>query len=339
MKGLCGRRCSQCLLYEDCGGCSLCEASLCKGGCDICFSLCFKRPAAAAYLMSIGGAKLNLQQNRKLSFPVHIPILPDRLKIKPQHNLMPVVGIHGGNMFARNGEKINNSYLQKGFTAALNIDEKTEGILQFYVPDRTLEGFWDNRQAIYSDLKKMNFSGIISPNFSVYEDAPRVDHLYNMKRTSIVYNEMLDIGLPAILDVSWYNKSDLERWCSAIKAFNVKTIAFSFQVVDVALKASDLWKSYILGFRYLCKNISKDTNILIVGAVSRNKIEEIFKASRGQKLHILNQSAFVQSRRGISSETRKARSDLSFDELLLQNVMYFNNTYKTLFKEIQTEKD
>lgn len=334
MKGLCDRRCSQCLVFKDCGGCSLCEVSLCEGRCHTCFSLCFKRPAATTYLISIGGAKLHLQQNKKLSFPVQIPILPDRLKAKPRHDLMPVIGIHGGNMFARNGEKINNSYLHKGFAAALNIDKKTEGILQFYVSDRTLEGFWDNRQEIYSDLKKMNFSGIISPNFSVYEDAPRVDHLYNMKRTSVVYNEMLDKGLPAILDVSWYNKSDLVRWCSAIKGSNVKTIAFSFQVVDVALKASDLWKSYILGFRYLCKNISKDTSIFIAGAVSRNKIAEIFKASRGQKLHILNQSAFVQSRRGISSETRKSKPDLSFDELFLQNIIYFNNTYRTLFKEI-----
>ena len=109
-------------------------------------------------------------------------------------------------MFSRNGEKINNSYTKDGYASALNIDPKTKAVLEFYVKDRTLEGFWDKRKSIYPVLKEMGFIAVIAPNYSVYEDAPRVDHMYNIKRSMIVYNELVENEIPAVPDVSWYNK-------------------------------------------------------------------------------------------------------------------------------------
>ena len=48
-------------------------------------------------------------------------------------------------MFLRNGEKINNSYTKDGYATAQNIDPKAKAVLDFYVRDRNLEGFWDKR--------------------------------------------------------------------------------------------------------------------------------------------------------------------------------------------------
>lgn len=333
MSGLCGRDCEKCVMKERCGGCSFCEASLCIKDCKRCSALCPKRPTAISYLKSIGGAEINVVGNKKLDVKEHIPILPDRFKFKPDFNLMPVIGIHGGNMFSRNGERIIPSYLEHGYAKALNIDDKTEAILEFYVKDRTLEGFWDNRKNIYSDLKKMNFKAVISPNFSVYEDAPRLDHIYNIKRSTVVYNEMMDFGINAIPDVSWYNKNDLDRWIRDINKNKVNTIAFSFQVVDVQLKASTIWKNYILGFRYLCKNIGPGVKILVIGSSSPRRAEEIYNAAAGQSISILNQAAFVQSRRGMLSEGRVSNKDLSKDEIFERNITYFNEVYEKLNRQ------
>lgn len=331
MNSLCERQCIRCVLYEKyCGGCSLCEASICNKDCRSCHALCPTRPESIPFINSIGGPEVYLRKNKIIELPAHIPILPDRLKSVPDYNNMPVIAVHGGNMLSRNGEKINKSYLEKGYAAALNIDSRTKALVEFYVKDRTLEGFWDKRKSIYTDLIKMNFIGVIAPNFSVYEDAPRMDHIYNIKRTTQVYNEMIDVGINAIPDISWYNHRDLDRWCKEINESRVKIISFSFQVVDVKLKAASIWKSYLLGFRYLCQNIDPGIKIIIAGIASPRRIKEIYKASCGQFIHILNQSAYVQSRRGMLSENRVRDVITPFDEILHKNVAYFNRAYNEI---------
>lgn len=331
---LCKRKCTNCLLYKDgCGGCSLCEASICSNSCSTCSAMCPKRPGAFQYLYKIGGLDLELKQSESVdlsNYPLNIPILPDKLKTKISYEFLPVAAVHAASLLSRDGERISRTYLNKGYTGALNLDEKTHAILEFYIKDRQLEGFWDKRKELYPLLKKLNFSFIISPNFSVYEDAPRVDHMYNIKRSVAVYNELLESGINAVPDVSWYNVKDLDRWIRAINISGIKTIAFSFQTVGIKLKASGIWKSYMLGFRYLCQNISKDVNIIAVGLVSEKKVNELYRASSGQRIFILNQSAYVQSRRGVLSETRDSDTNSTLDQILIRNLKYFNKTYEDI---------
>lgn len=331
MKGLCDMDCSLCDLKGKCGGCSLCEASLCSNNCSMCFSICPKRTGAFEYLKNIGGADLELMSNehlKGLNLPIHIPILPDRLKDKLDFKLVPVVGIHGGSMFSSNGEGIRKSYLKRGYRKALNLDKNIKGILEFYIKDRTLEGFWDKRHEIYPDIRDMDFSAVIAPNFSVYDDSSRMNHISNIKRSSIVYNEMIQEGINAVPDISWYNAKDLKRWVLAINKYNIKLISFSFQVVGISLKASTLWKQYLPGFRYLCKNIPEDVGIIIAGIVSKKRIKEVINALDGQKIYVLNQSSYIQSRRGTVSETREQNGSIPLNKLLINNIKYFNNVYE-----------
>lgn len=329
--GICNRDCNKCNLKLHCQGCSYCEMIYCKEDCNECLSLCPKRGGSFAYLKKLGGGEVFLEKNPPIDLPHHIPILKDRLT-EPL-NLGNVIGIHASSMFSNNGESITRGYLERGLTRALNTQNEIEGVLQFYVKDRTLEGFWDERKYIYTDLKLFNWRAIISPNFSVYEDAPRIDHLYNMKRTSIVYNELIQKGFPAIPDISWYNQIDLDQWIREIKKNNIKTVAFSFQVVDVRLKASNIWKHYLMGYKYMCLRIPEDVATVIIGIISPRRLEAVRKAAGpNRKLIILNQTAYLQSRRGILSEGEKKipKEEMSKNEILKLNVKYYNQKYKKL---------
>lgn len=316
----------------------MCEASVCARQCNKCFALCFRRASSFAYLSeSLGGPEFNLISNKSMCLPNHIPVIPDRLP----SSLMKfdIVGINGQHAFARNGGKVNKGYLGNGFARALNINVDAKGILEFYVKDRTLEGFWDNRKEIYKQLRELSLTGIIAPNYSVYEDAPRLDHLYNIKRSTIVYNEMMEYGLKAIPDVSWYNIRDLEEWCKEIKRQHIRVIAFSFQVVDIRLKTSNEWHNSLSGFRYLCQNTPQDTKIIIAGLVSPLRIMEVVNATRGQSIHVLNQSAYVQSRHGILSSTRAQVKDRHYLDLLGDNVSYFDHLYQEMNQLGNKEQD
>lgn len=254
MISLCGRDCNSCVMKKEkmCNGCSMCDVSFCKCGekRKRCMVVCPNKFGSFT-LVKNTIVKEPLIGNKPLDLPIYIPVMPDKIKesfnFKANKN---IIAVHGEFFLNAAGSKITGAY-NPGFRAALNLKEDLSGILEFYIKDRTLEGFWDNRKSIYKELKHQDFLGIIAPNFSVYEDAPRLEHIYNIQRSKTVYNEMRSEGLPAIPDVSWYSKEDLNFWIREIKANNIKTIAFSFMNVDTKLKASNSWKHYLLGFKIL----------------------------------------------------------------------------------------
>lgn len=326
MKNLCERDCDNCNLRMKCQGCSLCDMPFCRQDCERCFSLCPRKGPAFRYLEEVGGGQIILQGNRQMHLPEIIPVLPDHLP--DPVDVGPVVGIHGGNFFSSNGERVAPVYMRKGFQDTLNTENTIKGILQFYVKDRTLEGFWDKRSQIYAQLREFPWAAVIAPNYSVYEDAPRIDHLYNIKRSSIVYNELLDAGFPAVPDISWYNRIDLDQWIQEINAKNVKCIAFSFQTVGTGLRASNLYVHYLAAFQYLTERIPPDTEIIIAGMVSAKRIE-LLKVNCANPLSVLNQSAYVHSRRGVLSQTgEKAPKNLSKNEIFKKNLEFYMQSYR-----------
>lgn len=327
MKSICGRICENCRLYLSCQGCSLCEMPFCRKDCGRCFSLCPNKSAAFAHLKSVGGGELRLSKNNRILLPELVPVLPDRMSDDFTFNF-DVIAIHGANFFTSNGENVARVYRQKGLQEALNLRNPVEGVLEFYVKDRTLEGFWDNRKEIYRQLKEYPWRAIISPNFSVYEDAPRIDHLYNIKRSSIVYNEMLEAGLPAVPDISWFNVVDLQQWINEINRLTIPTIAFSFQVVGTGRRAANTYIHYATGFQHLMKNISKDVSVIIAGIASPKRLEMIAPV---QHFSVLNQAAYVHSRRGQLSETgKRAGEELSKNDIYLKNLKFYDREYRRI---------
>lgn len=326
MKNLCERDCNICNLKMRCQGCSLCDMPFCQYDCDRCFSLCPRQGSSYRYLKEVNGGEIDLQENCSLNLPELIPVLPDHMP--DAINVGEIVGIHGSNFFSSNGERVAPVYMRKGLQGALNTLNPIKGVLQFYVKDRTLEGFWDKRSQIYNQLRDFPWAAVIAPNFSVYEDAPRIDHLYNIKRSSIVYNELLDAGFPAVPDISWYNKIDLDQWIQEINSKKVKCIAFSFQSVGTGLRASNLYVHYLAAFKYLTERIPMSTEIIIAGMVSAKRIE-LLKANCTNPLSVLNQSAYVHSRRGVLSHTgEKASMDLSKNEIFKKNLEFYMQSYR-----------
>lgn len=324
---LCGRSCKRCVYFNRCGGCSFCEASVCRYNCKYCGTLCLKRGEAVVFSKKII-KDIKLIGNSEYDIDFHIPIIPD--KLKECFDYSNFFGVHGGNALKSNGKGFRKAYKNSIFET-LNIDSKCRGILEFYVKDRTLEGIWDNRETFYKEISNLNISFVIAPNFSVYEDAPRLEHLINISRSLIIYNEMIQRGIKAIPDVSWYNINDLNFWVNLINESKCKVIAFSFQVVDVRLKASNLWKNYLAGFRYLCNRIEHKLKVIIAGINSYERIREIrIAAGNNVSLHILNQSAYIQSQRGMYSRNRCRDIDTPKELLFKKNVDYFNYIYSSL---------
>ncbi|MEN8904457.1 MAG: DUF4417 domain-containing protein [Clostridiales bacterium] len=329
----CKNNCTSCKYIKRCGGCSLCEVLLCNNNCNSCGTVCFNKNNITGYLDIFKDFKISIDKNTYKQLPMHIPIIPEKIKDYERDLELDFVAINAGSIFSSNGEKTKKNIIKNGIYTSLNINKNSKLILEFYIKDRYLEGFWDNRFSIYKDLKDLNFDYVIAPNFSVYSDLPRIDHIYNIKRTSIVYKELLDHGINSIPDISWFNINDLDEWIREINRNDIKLISFSFQNVGVGLKPSNSWKQNLLGLNYLCSNIKNSVDIVTVGVVSPFRIAEIYNSiNKSNKLVILNQSAFIQSRKGMLSEFRKQVPYIPFDKLFSKNLEYYNNIYKEIYK-------
>lgn len=327
----CKCNCERCAYKERCGGCVNCEAIFrCSDDCSKCFYSCRSRPNAAAYLDALG--EFELLPNDKYASPYFIPTIPSPLK-ESNYRLeqMPWVGIHGLMYMTDNGLGVTPTY-QRGFDKALNVKEGTKAVLHFYMQDIPLEAWWSkaDKKDFYDITKRLNFSFVVSPNFSVYEDAPRFEHMLNIKRSMLIYNDLRNHGIPAIPDVSWATLEDLKLWAAAITHSGIKTIAFSFQTVG-ALKASHVWKDYMLGLRYLCENIPEDVKVVGVGISSEERASAFLRSIGNREFSIISSFAYFRSRSGAKYGSKKF-VNMTFDELLLLNIKMANDVYEKLDK-------
>ncbi len=324
--------CKECNFYQqECSGCSMCEAPLvCNNNCSECIYTCRRRPGAAYYYKKINQIENKLIPNESYEMPIYIPTIPSSLNISYSVSDMPMVAVHGGKYMSANGSSISKSYEVKGVHNALNLNKETKIILHFYVKDRTLEGFWNNRKNIYNQLKNESFSFIIAPNFSVYEDSPRIEHLINIRRSMIVYNELRKAGIDAVPDVSWYDIKDLEKWTELIKECNIKLFAFSFQTVGLAKRSTNAWKGYMLGLKYLCQRVPNDVGVIIVGLSGRGRIKEILKVTANRKVAFINTYAFMRAKSGRNYSSTEMQINKTHDELIIENVKEMMGRYGVL---------
>jgi hypothetical protein len=322
--GICGANCESCKIKNECNGCSMCEASICKKYCCYCDALCPNRYGNAKYsfeILNSLNSNYKLNGNKKIWLPKFIPGLPDKINVDID---LPLVALDGDKFLSSDGRNIAKRFTEVGIHEAMGLKPESKVLLHFYIKDRKLNGLWLNRKELYKKLKQFNFYGIISPNFSVYEDAPRMDHLYNIKKNIQVYNEMIENNLPTIPDVNYYSVHDLKRWCHEINKSNIRTVSFSLQVVDVRLKASNTWKHYIAGLRYFRRNTSPEVNIIIPGISSHRRYSNLKEAAAGHDISIISKTPYLQSTKGILSETGKKMSNLSKSELFILNFKYYN---------------
>lgn len=322
--GICGVDCNACKLEEHCGGCSLCEASICKRYCGYCEAVCPNRYNDTSYCNSMLNNinfDFKLCSNEKIDIPNFVPGISDKIKME-----LPFIAVDGDSYLNSNGRHVTKRFVN-GYKFAVGTNVDTKVLLHFYIKDKKLNGFWNNRYELYKSLR--DFDAVISPNFSVYEDAPRMDHMYNIIRSVTTYNEMIRYGIKAIPDISYYNLNDLDKWCKEINNSKVNTVSFSFQIVDVRLRASNNWKNNIAAFRYLCKNINRKLKIIIIGISSLSRYRFIKEASLGHKLILVSHSPYIQSRRGILSDGGIKNLSLDINEILEKNLFY----YKTMCDE------
>jgi hypothetical protein len=180
---------------------------------------------------------------------------------------------------------------------ALGLGEGQLAVLAMYGDDPLIEGYWTWRHArgLAAALAAQQWDLVLGPNFSVYGDQPRAEHLLNIRRSAIAAAELAAAGVPAVPNVYWYRLEDLRRQSDAVNA--------------QTMRGRGDWDSWLWpGLCWLAENLPPALPVILTGLSRPDRIAAA-AGLFGARLTVVSQCPYQYAVHG-AVMTREGRSDL-----------------------------
>ncbi len=203
-------------------------------------------------------------------------------------------------------------------------------IWQTQAEERLRGGNW------WTDLAA-DYSVALAPDFSVWDDAPRAEHLLEMKRTLVCMRNMQDAGLVAFPNVfwdPWSSDRDLTRWRDWLEANRgVAAMSINYQVPHS--KPSTWEASFAKECEQLASlrgRLSWSPKLIAVGIAQPSEVRQL--AETGLELYVANGRAYHEARSGkaLVADGATVRTEMRPDadrcELLWANLALLDALYE-----------
>jgi len=169
--------------------------------------------------------------------------------------------------------------------------------------DRPLERLWSiaNPQEVMHAVRELGVRLITTPNFSLFDDVPRHDNLFNMKRIARVWSEIQNAGIPCALHLNARTDRDWERWTTFLKDHpEIAFVAFEFGT-GAGAASRTAW--YVDQLRRLAGEVARPLNLVMRGGLGDLR----GLAAAFSRVTVIETSAFVraQNRRRITLKDGK----------------------------------
>jgi len=153
----------------------------------------------------------------------------------------------------------------------LGVGPGTLTVLSGYGEDPLVEAFWTRRRRdrLVDRLAALQFDLVLAPNYSIYGNWPRTEHLINMRRCLMIAAEFAGAGVPAVPNLYWYRLEDLQRYVDWIADTSPPAIAVNVQTVR-EIRNWDSWA--VPGLYWLAENIPADMPVILTGLSRHDRI-------------------------------------------------------------------
>lgn len=165
------------------------------------------------------------------------------------------------NMLSKQIENLKDIPLQ-GFNFALKTKNPENIGVHFFLHDYQFERVWKYPDRYIDVLKKFAF--VLSPDFSVYCDMPKVLQIYNIYRNRWVGRYWQENGINVIPTVTWSNNMSLEFAVQGIPKHS--TIAISTMGEGRHAK----WVELFAGWNYILETLEPSCILLYGKDLSAN---------------------------------------------------------------------
>ena len=174
-------------------------------------------------------------------------------------------------------ELVNRGSNQVSLRLMHGLPKKTLLIITMCCKDQHLENVWlrTNGKEIMDILRKESPCIVIGPDFSLYMNSPRCTHMLNTKRSLVVFQRLLEAGIPTIPFVSLHNHHDVERWASWLNASrSICMVGTSLQTLK---NDNKIWRLNVQLLAKLDELTGKRLHWLVIGVAANHKLAELRK--------------------------------------------------------------
>ena len=202
---------------SDCSycGCAATEAGSPTGACGGCPIRCGSRTDIAQWMVDVGGTLTfdDIVIDGTLpNLPGFIPMTDGSAVTALDASLnWPAYGVGLRRVYSRDTHTIYPRFAGKQAREALALQGEQKAVLVGYGEDPLVEAFWTNRRRdrLVEEIASQGWDLVLCPNFSIYGNWPRTEHLLNMRRSLLLAAEFADAGVVAVPNLYWFRLEDL----------------------------------------------------------------------------------------------------------------------------------
>lgn len=164
--------------------------------------------------------------------------------------------------------------------ALLGLPQQGMLVVLGFENDGFLEKAWSipRRRQLLAAIKDVAPDFAVAWSYSVWHrhaqgwDYPRIEQVYNIKRSLVIFQNLQSLGIPAIPHVYWGDRSDLDRWIAWL-TYNpsVSTIAVDLQTAD----SDDVWRTALRDLSYLRQSLHRPPRVFINGPCVLDRLQEL----------------------------------------------------------------
>ena len=268
--------------------------------CGECPIRCGSRIDIAAWMADIGGTvtfdDVTLSAQR----------WPDRLpRFIPQLDTAHVAGLDASlhwpayaiglrRVFSPRTATVLPSFAARPARDALGLATDQAAVLVGYGEDPLVEAFWSQRHRLYPQLAAQRWDLMLAPNYSMYGNQPRAEHLINFRRNLMIAEELCGAGVNAAPNLYWFRLEDLERYGRWMADVAPPAVAVNLQTFRTDTDWNDMARP---GLAWLATTMPAATRLVIVGTSRRLRLAELAEMF-GDRLTVIAQNPVQYARHG-----------------------------------------
>lgn len=183
----------------------------------------------------------------------------------------PAYGVRWSWFMARGGADVRPPWLTGTPQSAARVPPDSAMVLSLVGPDPPIEALWTYqfRNRLWEKIRKGRWNLVIGPNYSVYGDQPRMEHLINIRRSVLAAVRMRLEGIPAVPHVYVWRQADADRVARWAWEAGLDAVAHNCQTY----RTRKDWERALALLVWWRDRMPKDVRWFFVGVTSRERIQ------------------------------------------------------------------
>jgi hypothetical protein len=307
--------------------CAYCGCSRSGGGskCTQCPIRCGSRVDIAAWMADVGGTLTFDDIVLGLELPPQLPAFIPQVDGGEMGDLdgdlnWPAYALGLRRVVSETTLRVYPRFASCSAAEGMGLRPGQLAVLVGYGLDPLVEAVWTKKASLLAEIARQRWDLVLAPNYSMYGSQPRAEHLLNFRRNLLIAAELDGLGVPAVPNIYWFRKEDLDRYISWMGDVTPAAIAVNLQT----FRTEADWEEMALpGLTYLSLGMPEATRLVATGTSRADRIADL-GALFPDRLILVSQNPLQYARHGaVMTPGGRVDRHARVEDLFAANVWHY----------------